>query len=184
MRKWILSLAILAIAIFGVLPGIALANSGGGFTVGPARLEVTVPENGSSPAYVYVTSYLDGELVVGTEDLPFRIEPGTIPVSSTDRNQEVELLVYGDPSLVEEQYSGKITFLFYAGDNVAYGVKLRADITQTVEPEVSADSEVSGIVPPADGGGPNYLVIGLIAGVVVALAVGIIIGVRLKRPTY
>lgn len=184
MRKWILFSVILTIAIFGILPGIALAD--GGFTVGPAKLEVTVPENGSSPAYVYITSYLDGEIVIGTEDLPFRVEPETIPVSATDRNQKVELLIYGDPSLAEEKYSGKITFLFYTGDNVAYGVKLSADITQTTEPTgVSAESGPGGIVPPApDGGGPNYLIIGLIAGVVVALAVGIFIGIRLKRPTY
>jgi hypothetical protein len=185
MRKWILLSIILTIALFGIVPGIALAADGG-FAVGPAKLEVTVPENGSSPAYVYITSYLDGELVIGTENLPFRIEPETIPVSATARNQEFELLIYGDPLLEEEQYSGKITFLFYTGDNVAYGVKLSADITQTGEPAGDlAESEPGGVVPPAqDGGGPNYLIIGLIAGVVVALAVGIFIGIRLKRPTY
>jgi hypothetical protein len=186
MRKWILFSIILAIVIFGILPAVALADNDGGFAVGPAKLEVTVPEDGSSPAYVYITSYLDGELVVGTENLPFRVEPETIPVSATDRNQEVELLIYGDPSLEGGQYSGKITFLFYAGDNVAYGVKLSADITQTSELSgVVPESAPGGVLPPATGGGgPNYLIIGLIAGVVVALAVGIIIGVRLKRPTF
>jgi hypothetical protein len=180
MRKWILFSILAMVAILNtVIPGIASAESG--FAVGPAQLDVTVSENGSSPAYVYVTSYLDGELVVGTENLPFHVEPETIPITATDRNRKVELVVHGDTSLTKGQYSGKLTFLLYTGSNVAYGVKINTNITQESNP-VTQESEPSGIVAEiTDIATQNYIIIIVVVGVLVALALGIFIGRKSKE---
>ena len=101
----------MVMVLSAVMPCIALDDSG--FAVGPAKLYVTVPANGSNSTYVYITSHVDGELVVGTENLTFSIEPATIPITPTDRNRKVELTVYGNTSLATGQYVGKLTLLFY-----------------------------------------------------------------------
>jgi tRNA(Leu) C34 or U34 (ribose-2'-O)-methylase TrmL len=175
LRKWILfsTLAILAI-LNALLPSMALAESG--FAVGPAQLDITIPETGTAQTYVYITSYLEGELVVGTENLSFRIEPSTIAVTSTDRNRKVELVVHGNTSLAAGQYSGKLTFLLFTGGDVAYGVKINTNITQLAgsEPKGILD-EIVGIIRQ------NCIVIIVVAGVAVALGLGIFLSKKSKR---
>lgn len=170
MKKRILLTAIITVVIFGLLPGVALG--GGGFSVTPTHLEATVTGDEASPLYIYITSYSDGELIVGTEDIPFRIEPESIPVSSTDENRKVELLVYGDPSLEEGEYSGRLTLLAYSGTNVAYGIKIDTVITQRHRHTLGSLVEES-----VDTVERNYIVIAAVAaGVVAALVLGILIG--------
>jgi hypothetical protein len=147
-----------------------------GFAVGPAELNVTVPESGNGTASIYITSYLDGELVVGMEDLPFTIKPETIPIKATDRNRKVELTVYGNTSLPAGQYSGELTFLFYTGSDVAIGVKININITQ------SASSGSKGVLDEfLEIVKQNYVVIIAVAGTLVAFALGIFIGKKYRK---
>lgn len=156
------------------MPRVVLAQSG--FAVGPAELNVTVPEKSSNSTYVYITSYLDGELVVGTENLPFRVEPETIPITATDRNRKVELVVHGNTSLTAGQYSGKLTFLLPIASNVSIGVKIKTNITQESSPEPKGFlDEILDLVRQ------NYIIIIAVAGIIVALILGIFIGKKSKR---
>ena len=157
-----------------VMPCTAQGESG--FAVGPAKLDVTVPENGSTHAYVYITSYVDGELVVGTENLTFRIEPTTIPITPTDRTRKVELTIHGNTSLATGQYSGKLTLLLYTGNNVAHGVKINVNVTQ--EGPETAPSWLDEFIQVIT---QNYVLIIAVAGVLVALTLGIYIGRRSKK---
>lgn len=175
MRKRIsFSLLAMVIVLTAVMPCIALEESG--FAVGPAKLDVTVPANGSNSTYVYITSYVDGELVAGTENLPFRIEPTTIPITSTDRTRKVELTVYGNASLATGEYSGKLTLLLYTGNNVAHGVKISANITQT-----GSESVPTWLDQIVDIITQNWLVLIAVAGIVIALTFGIYIGRKSKK---
>jgi hypothetical protein len=175
MKKWgIFFVIAMVIMLNAVTPCHAADETG--FAVGPVQLDVTVPSNGSNSTYVYVTSYVDGELVVGTENLPFRIEPTTIPITSTDRTRKVELTVYGNTSLTKGQYVGKLTLLLYTGNNVAHGVKLNANVTQT-----GSESEPSWLDVLIDIITRNWVAIIAVAGIVVALALGIFIGRKSKK---
>jgi hypothetical protein len=175
MRKWVIfSILAIVMVLNAVTPCIALDESG--FAVGPAQLNVTIPANGSNSTYVYITSYVDGELVVGTENLTFLIEPATIPITSTDRTRKVELTVHGNTSLATGQYSGKLTLLFYSGNNVAHGVKLNANVTQT-----GSESPPSWLDELIDIIAHNWVVIIAVAGIVVALTLGIYIGKKSKK---
>ena len=171
--------------MFSVLAIVMLLNvvvpcataSDNGFAIGPAQLNVTVPENGNTTTYVYVTSFLDGELIVGTENLSFRIEPGTIPIDSTYRSQKIAINVYGNDSLANGQYSGKITFLLQTGNNVAHGIKISTNITQEI-----GESEPNGLLNEfIKIVQQNYLLIIVVVVVIVALISGIYIGKRSKK---
>jgi hypothetical protein len=164
----------MVIVLNAVMPCMALEESG--FAVGPAKLDVTVPENGSNSTYIYITSYVDGELVVGTENLTFLIEPATIPITSTDRSRKVELTVHGNTSLAAGKYSGKLTLLFYSGNNVAHGVKINTNITQE-----GPESRPNWLDEIIDIIAHNWVVIIAVAGIVVALTIGIYIGKKSKK---
>ena len=152
------------------------AQTESGFAVGPAQLDVSVPSNGNNSTYIYITSHVEGELVVGTENLEFRIEPETIPITSTDRNRKVELTVHGNTSLATGEYSGKLTLLLYTGSNVAHGVKINTDITQGgPENQPSWLDEIIEVIAQ------NWVIIIAVAGIIVALTLGIYIGRRSKK---
>jgi hypothetical protein len=151
------------------------AQADRGFSVSPAELEVTVREGDTSPAYVYITSYFSGNLVVGTEGIPFRVDPESILVNSTDRGRKVELTIHGSPSIKAGQYPGKLTFLAYAGSSVAYGVKVDITVTQLgseVSPKEFTDqlTEWSSVSIAVSA-----------AAALAALLVGVLIGWRLRR---
>jgi hypothetical protein len=173
-KKIVFSILVIVMVLNAVMPCIALDESG--FAVGPARLNVTVPANGSNSTYVYITSYVDGELVVGTENLTFLIEPATIPITATDRNRKVELTVHGNTSLTTGQYSGKLTFLFYGGNNVAHGVKISATVAQE-----GPESQPSWLDHLLEVIAQNWVAIVAVAGIIVALTVGIYVGRRSKK---
>jgi hypothetical protein len=118
----------LVILILLIIPVSATAS--GGFAVGPPHIEVKVPANGNGSALVYITSQVDGQLVIGTEGIPFLVEPSTVKISSTDEYREIELRFYGNGTVKAGQYSGHITFLLYTSNTLAYGVKINADVTQ------------------------------------------------------
>jgi hypothetical protein len=175
MKKMIMFLIVaMVIMLNAVIPCTALDERG--FTVGPTQLNVTVPENSSNTTYVYITSYVDGELILGTENLPFSIEPTTIPITSTDRTRKVEIKVNGNTSLTTGQYSGKLTLLLYTGSNVAHGVKINANITQTV-PEIKQSwlDEITEIIMQ------NIVIIIAVVAIIVALTTGVFIGRKSKK---
>ncbi len=185
MKKIVIMLGIFVLAISGVVPGAVLAN--GGFSIGPDKLAVNVPADGDSTVNVYVTSSVDGELIVGTENIPFRVEPGTIPISAADLQRRVELTVYGNPVVEAGEYSGKLTFRIRSDSNVSYGIKLKATITQVSPP---AETTPTALTEEAEGkvaevslietARDNLLVIilGALVLVLIAVLVGIIIGRR------
>jgi hypothetical protein len=163
----------MVVLLNAVLPCFALDT---GFAVGPAHLEVTVPQNSSNSTYIYITSYVDGELVVGTENLTFLVEPATIPIASTDRNRKVELTLHGNGSLAIGEYSGKLTLLLYTGNNVAHGVKLNANVTQE-----GPETQPSWLDQLLEFIAQNYVVIIAVFGMFVALTVGVYVGRRSKK---
>jgi hypothetical protein len=173
--RWI-ALLILVTACLLAVPTAAFARA---FTVGPPTVSVTVPAGGKAVSSVYITSDFDGELVVGTEDIPFRVEPETITVDSSYVQQEVQLTFYGNPSVPDGTYAGKVTFLAYSGNNVAHGVKIRADVSQVGQFHPGGEGDGGGN-SFMDWIGDNYVVVALSALVVIALVVGIIIG-RMRR---
>ena len=181
MKKWMLAVFMVAVSLLGSLAG--PVQGSGGFSVAPSKLEVTVSENGSSAVYVYITSSFDGQLVIGQEDLPYRVEPASIQVSSQDINRKVELTVINDSAADTGKYSGKLTFLAYTGLNVAYGIKVDILVTQTGD-KSSVQKFIDRITGKnADGTtGFNWVIITVIIIVILAvLMVGIVIGVKIRR---
>jgi hypothetical protein len=102
-----------------------------GFAVGPPSINLTVPVDGENTVVVYLTSHdYNGEVVVGTENIPLRVSPEVIQLSDTDENRRIELTFYGNRSVKEETYSGKLTFLGSTEKNIVGGVKIRVAVTQ------------------------------------------------------
>ena len=168
----IIPVAALIVLVLLIIPASATASAG--FAVGPPHIEVKVPADGNSTAIVYITSMVDGEIVVGTEGIPFLVEPGIVQVSSTDEYREIVLRFYGNDSVEAGRYSGNITFLLYTSDTVAYGVKITADVTQRGHGGV-----VEHIIRTLQA---NYVLIIVGCMVVIALVVSVLIGRRTKRP--
>jgi hypothetical protein len=161
------------VAVSVVIPGAVLAD--GGFAIGPAELAVSVPADGSGTSNVYITSHIDGKLIVGKENLPFRVEPETINISASDRNKRVELLIYGNPTLEEGEYAGKLTFRTDSDTNVSYGIKIRATITQ-----VGSLAAAEGDLFPE---GQVAIILGALVLILIAVLIGILIGRRLRSAT-
>jgi hypothetical protein len=169
-KKYIVYMPVLLLLIGILLPSQPVYGESG-FSIAPAKLEVTIKGNEVIPIYVYITSDYDGELIVGVENLPFRIEPSTIPVKSMDDHRRVELRIFGDSSLDEGSYSGKLTFLAYSGKNIAYGIKVQTTVklvNEQQEAEQNAETDQSNDI--------NYLVIiGIIAACLVLLIIFLVI---------
>jgi hypothetical protein len=173
MKRWVLAAIAIAICLSGISPRLVQAD--GGFSVAPAKLEVTVAEGGSSLAYVYITSGFSGDLIVGTEGIPFRVDPGSVAVNSTDHDRKVELSIQGDPSTKAGEYPGKLTFLAHAGNNVAYGVKVDLLVTQ-----IGGDGSSKGFIDRLTGRNSVTIAISVMAALA-ALLVGVSIGRRSRR---
>ena len=105
---------------------IPLAESLG---IWPPSFELDLQMDGSNSTSFYITSDgQTGELIIGKEDLPFRIEPSIINMTSDDVNKPVELTFYGNETLKPGVYEGKVTFLAMTGGFVAMGIKIKAKI--------------------------------------------------------
>jgi hypothetical protein len=154
-----------------------------GFSIAPASLEVSIPGNKPGSVYVYVTSHFNGTLVVGTEGIPFQVEPRSISVSANDTNRKVKLSISGNQEVKTGEYAGKLTFLAYPGKNVAYGIKVDILVKQT-----GSTGFVAGLLDQfggrnAGGGALSYAVLAVSGlAVIAALVVGILIGRRLRKP--
>ena len=115
--------------------------------IGPSSIELDVSIDGSSSTTIYFNSDgVTGELVIGKEDLPFRIEPSRVNMTSGDVNIPVKLTFYGNETLEPGVYEGKVTFIAYTGGFVAVGIKIRATINllgeaQEEEPEMPVEAE-------------------------------------------
>ena len=121
--------------------------------IGPPSFEMDLQMDGSNSTKFFITSDgLSGELIVGMEDLPFRIEPLRINMSSGDANTPVELTFYGNATLDPGVYEGKVTFLAMTGGNVAVGIKIKAKINLVGELKVSSLMSLERYAPYATGG--------------------------------
>ena len=97
--------------------------------IGPTSFEMDLQIDGSNSTTFYITSDgIIGELIVGKETLPFRIEPSTINMTSDDENMPVEITFYGNRTIEPGVYEGKVTFLAMTGGFVAVGIKVKAKI--------------------------------------------------------
>ena len=100
-----------------------------GLGIGPPTLELDVPVDGFNKTVVYVTSDgITGNLIIGSENLPFTIRPDTFPLSPDDVNTPIEITIYGNSTIDSGQYDGKLTFIGMTGDTVAMGIKIRIEI--------------------------------------------------------
>ena len=97
--------------------------------IGPPFFDLDLQIDGSNSRKFYITSDgLEGQLIVGMEDLPFRVEPLTINISRSDVNLPVEITFYGNETVDPGIYEGKITFLASTGGFVTVGIKIKATI--------------------------------------------------------
>ena len=110
--------------------------------IGPPSFELNLQMDGSNSTTVYLLSDgLEGELIIGRENLPFRIEPSKINMSKEDYYRPVELTFYGNETLEPRVYEGKVTFIAYTGGFVAVGIKIRAKINLLAEAQVQEEEE-------------------------------------------
>ena len=118
--------------------------------IGPPSFELDLRMDGSNSTTFYITSDgLNGQLIVGMEGLPFRVDPPRVNMSKGDVNVPVELTFYGNDTLEPGVYEGKVTFLAYTGGFVAVGIKIRVKINlldeaqniQEEEPEMPVEEE-------------------------------------------
>ena len=118
--------------------------------IGPSSLELDLPLDGfNSTTFDFNSDGVTGELIIGKEDLPFRMEPSRVNMTSGDVSVPVELTFYGNETLEPGVYEGMVTFIAYTGGFVAVGIKIRAKINllgeaqgiQEEEPEMSVEEE-------------------------------------------
>jgi hypothetical protein len=173
MKKKILFAVVAVIAMLALVPGIALAASS--FTVGPATVTIPVAPDGTGTTSVYITSTFDGELVVGIEGLPLLVEPEKITVTKTDKNKQVDLSFQGDDSFELKSYSGKLTFLAYTGSNVAYGVKIKANVEAQEQGQQMDETSKTGITAAIKD---NAIIVIVVLVALIALFGGLLIGRR------
>lgn len=125
-KEWIF-----LIILIGYVCMVPCTASATGFAVGPPSINLTVPVDGENTVVVYLTSHdYNGEVVVGTENIPLRVSPEVIQLSDTDENRRIELTFHGNRSVKEETYSGKLTFLGSTEKNIVGGVKIKVAVTQ------------------------------------------------------
>ena len=157
--------------------------------IGPPSFELNLQIDGSNSTTFYVTSDgLEGQLIVGMEDLPFRVDPPRVNITSGDVNVPVELTFYGNETLDPGVYEGKVTFLAMTGGFVAVGIKVRAKINllgevvevQEEEPEPEPDEASDPeLEAPLEGEqeesvGLSPYVIGGVAGGAIAVCLAIV----------
>jgi hypothetical protein len=161
--------------------------------IGHSLIELDLLSDGSNSTTIYFNSDgVTGELIIGKEDLPFRIEPSRINMTSDDVNVPVELTFYGNKTLEPGVYEGMVTFIAYTGGFVAVGIKIRTKINllgevqeeaeMSVEEKYEEEPEVEseeGPEPESQENSGNPYVIGVLAlGTIVALG---LTGIWLKR---
>jgi len=125
--------------------------------IGPPSFELDLQMDGSNSTTVYLLSDgLEGELVIGSENLPFRVEPSKIKMSKEDHYRPVDITFYGNETLEPGVYEGLVTFVAQAGGFVALGIKISVKINllgeaqeiQEEEPEKGTDISIQFITEP------------------------------------
>jgi len=110
--------------------------------IGPPSFELDLQMDGSNSTTVYLLSDgLEGKLIIGREDLPFRVEPSEINMSKEDNYRPVELTFYGNETLKPGVYEGKVTFIAYTGGFMVPGIKIRAKINLLGEAQEPQEEE-------------------------------------------
>ena len=133
--------AFIAVSFILVLTGSALAASLG---VSPSSVELEVPANGSATANFKV-HYFSGDVKVSLVDIPLRVEPEVVSVDALDEPEEIEVTIYGDPSLGSEVYNGYIKFFGMSGEMISVAVQVKAKVTNIVEGQaVQEEPETTG----------------------------------------
>ena len=142
--------------------------------IGPPSFELDLRMDGSNSTTFYITSDgLTGELIVGMEGLPFRVDPPRVNMSRDDVNVPVELTFYGNETLEPGVYVGLVTFYADTGGFIGLRIRLWATINllgeaqeiQEEEPEMSVDEETDNKSQENIG---NPYVIGGVAGAAIA----------------
>lgn len=140
-----------------------------GIGVSPPAIELELPADGSAEVSFYITSYgFAGDVEIGLEDIPLRVEPEVVHLEDSPDPQQVVLTFYGDESLGEQTFHGKITFLAASGGTIGYGIKVKAYITQTMTQPATATQDFS---MPAWG----WVVIALVGLGIAAMGVFVIL---------
>ena len=175
MKKYIAIL--MAVIVVLISASSVLAASLG---VSPSRVELEVPADGSVTADFQV-HYFNGDVKVSLVDIPLRVEPEVVSVDALAEPVDVELTIYGDPSLGSEVYNGYIEFLGMSGEMISVAVQVRAKVTNIVEGQAipkekdSGDNEAAGISSPAPGGMDASTRNIIIIVAVVAICAGLVI---------
>ena len=129
-QKIILHTAILTAIILTVLT-LPYSTYAMGFAVGPTNINLTVQDDGTSSTTIYLLSDgYEGEIIVGSEGIPFSVYPEVISINKTDYQKKVDLTVYGNKSVSDGPYHGSLTFLGSTGENVMSGVKIKTVVHQ------------------------------------------------------
>jgi len=103
-----------------------------GLSISPPWVEFDVPAEGSTEVEFLVYDFT-GDVGISLENIPLRVEPTTVPVTAEEGGTRVVLTFYGDESLGSRIYQGKIRFLVMTSGTVAFGIKVRATVTNLVE---------------------------------------------------
>ena len=118
--------------------------------IGPPSFEMDLQMDGSNSTTFYITSDgLSGQLIVGMEDLPFRVDPPRVNMTRDDVNAPVEITFYGNETLEPGVYEGKLTFLAYTGGFVAMGIKIKVKINLLDEADTSNPYLIGGVAGTA-----------------------------------
>lgn len=110
--------------------------------IGPPSFEMDLQMDGSNSTTVYLLSDgLEGELIIGRENLSFRVDPSRINMSKEDNYRPVELTFYGNGTLEPGGYEGFVTFVAQTGGFVALGIRIRAKINLLATAQVREEEE-------------------------------------------
>lgn len=185
MKKFAVLLITIVLLLFSITTPLFAAS----LSISPPVVAFDVFANGSATVEFIVYGFT-GNLEISLEDIPLKVEPITIPVKDIGSGTKIVLNFYGDKSLGNQVYNGKIRFLAMTGGSVAMGIKVKATINHiappqllektslpTLTPEVAQPLKETTITPKTNYVGWILLATGLIVVVVVVL----IIIVRRKR---
>ena len=115
----------------------ALAASMG---VSPSKVEVEIPADGSQTIPMRIYHYT-GEVQISLVDIPLKVTPETVQVDADENPQEIQVTIYGDPSLVSQVYDGYIRLLGKTGEMVAVALQVKAKVTIIAAQPLPTDPE-------------------------------------------
>lgn len=144
-------MVLVVLVVAGVLAGPVLAASLG---ISPSQIELDVPAEGSSIVHLKA-HYFRGDIKVTLVDIPLRVEPETIHVDALAEPVDIQITIYGDPSLGSQMYDGYIKFLGMSGEMIAIAVQVRAKVTNIVEGQPLPEEPPAEEAPPSEAAAPT-----------------------------